>query len=67
MCVTITGGYDAETDDELRRRYFEKVRSLVTFGNKYHYINWAKEVVVVGDANVAIERFCYSPTVKIKP
>ena len=47
-----TGGYDAETDDELRRRYFEKVRSPATSGNKYHYINWAKEVVGVGDAKV---------------
>jgi uncharacterized phage protein gp47/JayE len=47
-----TGGYDAETDDDLRQRYFEKVSAPVSSGNKYHYINWAKEVVGVGDIKV---------------
>ncbi|MDF2546153.1 MAG: baseplate J/ family protein [Anaerosolibacter sp.] len=45
-------GYDGETDEELRVRYFEKVRTPATSGNKYHYRNWAKEVVGVGDARV---------------
>lgn len=44
------GGFDAETDDELRRRYFEKVSLPATSGSKYHYIMWAKEVSGVGDA-----------------
>lgn len=48
----ITNGYDGEQDDELRQRYFEKVRTPATSGNKYHYKNWAKEVVGVGDARV---------------
>jgi uncharacterized phage protein gp47/JayE len=48
----VTNGYDGETDEELRQRYFEKVRTPATSGNKYHYRNWAKEVVGVGDAKV---------------
>ena len=44
------GGYDAETDEELRERYFEKVSLPATSGSKYHYIQWAKEVSGVGDA-----------------
>lgn len=46
------GGYDAESDDDLRERYFEKVSRPNTSGNKYHYISWAKEVSGVGDAKV---------------
>lgn len=48
--VAATGGFDAETDDELRERYFEKVSLPATSGSKYHYIGWAKEVNGVGDA-----------------
>lgn len=44
------GGFDAETDDELRERYFEKVSLPATSGSKYHYVMWAKEVGGVGDA-----------------
>lgn len=44
------GGYDAETDEELRERYFEKVSLPAASGSKYHYIQWAKEVSGVGDA-----------------
>ena len=43
-------GFDAETDDELRERYFEKVSLPATSGSKYHYIMWAKEISGVGDA-----------------
>ena len=39
-----TGGFDEETDDELRDRYFEKVSLPATSGSKYHYIQWAKEI-----------------------
>ena len=45
-----TGGFDEETDDELRDRYFEKVSLPATSGSKYHYIQWAKEISGVGDA-----------------
>lgn len=45
-----TDGFDEESDDELRQRYFEKVSLPATSGSKYHYIMWAKEVSGVGDA-----------------
>ncbi len=48
----LTNGYDTETDDALRERYYSKVRTPTTSGNKYHYLNWAKEVTGVGDAKV---------------
>ncbi|QEK11703.1 baseplate J/gp47 family protein [Crassaminicella thermophila] len=48
----IDNGYDGETDEELRQRYYDKVRTPATSGNKYHYRNWAKEVTGVGDARV---------------
>lgn len=43
-------GFDEETDDELRERYFEKVSLPATSGSKYHYVMWAKEISGVGDA-----------------
>jgi len=48
----ITGGYNAETDAELRRRYFDKVSAPATSGNKQHYVNWAMEIPGVGDVRV---------------
>lgn len=48
----INNGYDAETDYDLLKRYYEKIRTPATSGNKYHYINWAKEVIGVGDVKV---------------
>ena len=45
-----TGGFNEETDDELRDRYFEKVSLPATSGSKYHYEQWAKEISGVGDA-----------------
>ena len=45
-----SGGFDEESDDELRERYFEKVSLPATSGSKYHYVMWAKEVSGVGDA-----------------
>lgn len=46
------GGYDAENDDDLRNRYFERLREPATSGNIYHYKRWAKEVEGVGEAKV---------------
>ncbi|KZL93563.1 baseplate J/gp47 family protein [Clostridium magnum] len=43
-------GYDAETDDSLRQRYYEALRKPPTSANKYHYLAWAKEVTGVGGA-----------------
>lgn len=45
-------GYDDETDANLITRYYERVRTPATSGNKYHYKNWAKEVEGVGDARI---------------
>jgi len=47
-----SGGYDAETDDELRERYFEKVSRPLAGGNIYDYMLWAKEVSGVGEVKV---------------
>ena len=64
MPVTITGiaeitnddpavdGFDEESDDALRERYYEVLREPATSGNVYHYKRWAKEVTGVGDAQV---------------
>lgn len=46
------GGYDAETDDSLRNRYYTKLRTPDSGANKYAYRNWALEVPGVGDAEV---------------
>ena len=48
--VAAVDGFDEESDDELRQRYFEKVSLPATSGSKYHYIMWAKEISGVGDA-----------------
>lgn len=48
--VPATDGFDEESDDELRKRYFEKVSLPATSGSKYHYVMWAKEISGVGDA-----------------
>lgn len=48
----VTNGYDVENDESLRQRYFERMQTPATSGNKYHYKNWAKEVVGCGDAKV---------------
>ncbi|WP_432408566.1 baseplate J/gp47 family protein [Wukongibacter sp. M2B1] len=62
--VTITGiiavdntaatydGFDEESDDSLRERYYIAVRTPPTSGNKYHYLLWSKEISGVGDAKV---------------
>jgi uncharacterized phage protein gp47/JayE len=48
----VTGGVDEETDESLLNRLLEKVRNPATSGNASHYLQWAKEVVGVGDAKV---------------
>lgn len=50
--TVFTGGYDEETDSELLERYLEKVSRPNVSGNKYHYIQWAKEISGVGDVRV---------------
>lgn len=50
--TAFTGGYDEESDSELLERYLEKVSRPNVSGNKYHYIQWAKEISGVGDVRV---------------
>ena len=44
------GGYDAETDESLRSRYYQAVVAPSTSGNKNQYIEWAMSVTGVGAA-----------------
>lgn len=45
-------GYDEESDEDLRKRYYQVVRTPATSGNVYHYYNWAMSVKGVGDCRV---------------
>lgn len=47
-----TGGFEEESDEDLIQRYYEKLQTPATSGNKISYLNWAKEVEGVGDAKV---------------
>ncbi|BBI32494.1 baseplate J/gp47 family protein [Cohnella abietis] len=46
------GGFEQESDADLLMRYYERIRTPSTSGNKAHYLNWSKEVPGVGDARV---------------
>ncbi|NQX60444.1 baseplate J/gp47 family protein [Paenibacillus qinlingensis] len=48
----MTGGAEVEKDDALLNRYYAKVRSPGTSGNKADYLNWALDVAGVGAAQV---------------
>lgn len=58
------GGYEVETDEQLRVRYYKAVRKPPTSGNVHQYALWALEVQGVGDAQV-IPRWAGKGTVKI--
>lgn len=45
-------GSEEETDDELRARYLQIVRTPATSGNAGHYYNWAMSIEGVGVAKV---------------
>lgn len=45
-------GFEAESDADLLQRYYDRVKTPATSGNKSHYVNWAKEVSGVGLAKV---------------
>lgn len=57
-------GYNEESDEELRDRYYLKVRTPATSGNKYEYQSIALEVNGVGGARV-IPRWNGRHTVKV--
>ncbi|NFH81661.1 baseplate J/gp47 family protein [Clostridium botulinum] len=46
----ITNGYDIESNEDLYNRYLLKVQTPATSGNKYHYEQWAREIIGVGFA-----------------
>ena len=46
------GGYDAESDESLRARYYAAIVQPATSGNKYAYANWAGEIPGVGPVRV---------------
>ena len=48
----VRNGYEAETDAELKERYYDKLQRPGKAGNPYHYEEWAKEVIGVGDVRV---------------
>jgi uncharacterized phage protein gp47/JayE len=47
-----TGGTDIESDESLLERFYARVRSQGTSGNKAQYIQWAGEVPGVGGVQV---------------
>lgn len=60
----VTNGYDAESDNQLRQRYYDKLQRPGKAGNAYHYEEWANEVVGVGGVKV-IPRWDGPLTVKV--
>lgn len=48
--TALTGGYDTETDDDYRNRYYTKLRTLVNGVNANQYVLWAESVDGVGKA-----------------
>lgn len=50
--AAFNGGYAAESDEDLRERYLEKVSRPNASGNAYQYEEWAKEVAGVGGVRV---------------
>jgi uncharacterized phage protein gp47/JayE len=50
--IAITNGYAAETDNELRLRYYVKVQNPGTSGNVAAYIAWCLSVTGVGGTKI---------------
>ena len=50
--AAFTGGYDEESDEELRARYYEVLQRPANGGNIYQYEQWAKTVEGVGRVTV---------------
>lgn len=60
-----TGGYDAETEDEAKKRYYALAKKPPTSGNKYHYESWAMESSSGVGAAKCIPRWQGPGTVKV--
>ena len=52
MSTTLIPGRDAETDDELRERYFEEMSAKAFGGNISDYRNKTREIIGVGDLQI---------------
>lgn len=50
--LAAVGGYDIESDDSLRERTLEHIRTPANSGNIAHYVQWAKEVSGVSKVKV---------------
>lgn len=50
--AAFTGGYDEESDEELRARYYEVRQRPANGGNIYQYEQWAKTIEGVGRVTV---------------
>lgn len=50
--LAASGGYDTESDDSLRERTLEHIRTPANSGNIAHYVQWAKEVSGVSKVKV---------------
>lgn len=50
--VAMTGGLDAESDTELKSRYFQRLQNVSGGGNRQDYVNWALEIEQVSAAKV---------------
>lgn len=60
----VTSGYEEETDDSLRDRYYEKLQKPGKAGNEFHYLEWARSVTGVGKVKV-FPRWNGALTVKV--
>ena len=45
-------GYDQETNESLIERYLIDIQKPPTSGNIYHYMQWSREIVGVGDSKI---------------
>ncbi|MCY6957967.1 baseplate J/gp47 family protein [Clostridium brassicae] len=45
-------GFEEETDEALKQRYYDALRNPITSNNQAHFIYWAKSVTGVGNAKV---------------
>lgn len=50
--LPLSDGYDEETDESLKERYFIELQKPATSGNIYHYMLWGREVIGVGATEV---------------
>ena len=59
-----TNGYNEETDEELRERYYEKVGNQANGANSAQYVIWAKSITGIGDCK-PIENWNGAGTLKL--